>query len=444
MLYLANTENIYSPQIKEYFREIISSYDNGNYRSAMVMLYSTIVCDLLLKLKELSDVYSDEKAERILEEINRQRKQANSSAWEWNLIEKIRKETEMLSDSSFAILEHIYSLRNFSAHPAMNEDYELISPSPELTVAYIKQALEDILSKPSVFAQNIVDRMSDDVANRKEQYCTDFPAFKTYLNKVYFQRMSPKMVTQVFRAFWKFTFQKTADEPFGVNRFVNRKVLEAMLEFYGVDVMKYMADNPSFFSVVNHEKCIQQACALISLFPHVYSKLDETTQFQIRTYGADTEFALLKWFVCCDLKKHIDGLKIKKDTLRKDCLRLFKQICEKQGYPSLFPTFLIQHYSQSASYAAAKDRYYCVIEPFLQFFSKDDFISLIKTINENNQIYDGFTQQSKNDRILEIAKPLLPNDFDFDQYEHFRYTKEQVIKEEQNEFDEIEDDDLPF
>ena len=48
-LYLMNAENIYFPQIKEYYREIVSSYDNGNYRSAMVMLYSTIVCDLLLK-----------------------------------------------------------------------------------------------------------------------------------------------------------------------------------------------------------------------------------------------------------------------------------------------------------------------------------------------------------------------------------------------------------
>ena len=41
-LYLVNAENIYFKQIKDYFREIISSYDNGNYRSAMVMLYSTI------------------------------------------------------------------------------------------------------------------------------------------------------------------------------------------------------------------------------------------------------------------------------------------------------------------------------------------------------------------------------------------------------------------
>ena len=73
----------------------------------MVILYSTIVCDLILKLRELSDIYSDQKAEKILEEINSQRKEANSSAWEWNLIKRIRAQTELLNDESYAMIEHI-------------------------------------------------------------------------------------------------------------------------------------------------------------------------------------------------------------------------------------------------------------------------------------------------------------------------------------------------
>lgn len=36
-LYLVDAENIYFSQIRNYFKEIISSYDNENYRSAMVM-----------------------------------------------------------------------------------------------------------------------------------------------------------------------------------------------------------------------------------------------------------------------------------------------------------------------------------------------------------------------------------------------------------------------
>lgn len=140
-LYLIESENIYFPQIRGYFKEIVSSYDNGNYRSAMVMLYSTIVCDLLLKLKELSEVYSDSKAEKILSEINQKRSEYKGSSWEWDLIKKIHTQTELLSDESFMLIGHIYDLRNFSAHPAINDDYELISPTAEMVVAYIRKAL---------------------------------------------------------------------------------------------------------------------------------------------------------------------------------------------------------------------------------------------------------------------------------------------------------------
>ncbi len=73
--------------------------------------------------------------------------------------------------------------------------------SAELTVAYIKQALKDVFIKPSVFADNIVDRISDDIASKKDLYRRDYFAFKQYLERVYFQRMSDKMVCQVFKAF---------------------------------------------------------------------------------------------------------------------------------------------------------------------------------------------------------------------------------------------------
>lgn len=75
-LYLIESENIYFPQIRGYFKEIVSSYDNGNYRSAMVMLYSTIVCDLLLKLKELNEVYSIQirKQKKYLQKLRKKEK----------------------------------------------------------------------------------------------------------------------------------------------------------------------------------------------------------------------------------------------------------------------------------------------------------------------------------------------------------------------------------
>ena len=49
MVYLPDSEDIYFAKTKEYFSEVISNYASGNYRSAVVMLYSVAICDLLFK-----------------------------------------------------------------------------------------------------------------------------------------------------------------------------------------------------------------------------------------------------------------------------------------------------------------------------------------------------------------------------------------------------------
>lgn len=443
-LYLVNAENIYFPQIKDYFREIISSYDNGNYRSAMVMLYSTIVCDLLLKLKELSDVYSDEKAEKILEDINKQRKNANNSAWEWNLIKKIREQTEILNDESYAMVEHIYSWRNFSAHPALNEDYELISPTPEMTVAYIKKALEDILIKPSVFAQNIVDRMSNDIAARKEFFVSDYEAFKIFLNRVYFERMSEKMINQVFKAFWKFTFIRTDKDIFDDNRFINRKTLEALLEEYYEPICNFVSENQKYFSVSSEEVCMMHLCIMLSQFPQIYTQLEQTVQYQIQKFDAG-DFGILKWFISGDLEQHIVTFRFTNDLIPFKLLNTVKDICERQGVPRLFSKLLIKHYARSNSYSSAKNRFDECISHYLFSFSSADFIELIETINNNRQIYGYGWQKERNNKILEYALELLPETFNFENYPHFEYTKAsdepQMDETEEGEvFPEVPDD----
>ena len=47
---------------KGYFAEVVSCYNSGNYRSAVVMLWSVAVCDLLFTLNELADRYDDTKS----------------------------------------------------------------------------------------------------------------------------------------------------------------------------------------------------------------------------------------------------------------------------------------------------------------------------------------------------------------------------------------------
>ena len=39
-IYFPESEEIYFKKTREYFKEVVSSYSNENYRSAIVMLYS--------------------------------------------------------------------------------------------------------------------------------------------------------------------------------------------------------------------------------------------------------------------------------------------------------------------------------------------------------------------------------------------------------------------
>lgn len=446
-LYLIESENIYFPQIRGYFKEIVSSYDNGNYRSAMVMLYSTIVCDLLLKLKELNEVYSDKKAEEILVEVEKKRKGAMSSEWEWTLIKKIREKTELLPDESYIMVEHIYDYRNFSAHPALNEDYELISPSQEMTVAYVKQALHNIFSKPPVFAQNIVDRLSDEIAEKKDIYKDDYEAFRTFLQKAYLRRMSNKMVTQVFKAFWKFTFIKSEGDVFADNRLMNRRTLEVMLESHRDLLCNYIRDNSSHFGLAQDDACESHLCVLLAFFPQIYPLLDATTQHQIVAFD-QADIGCIKWFVCGDLEQHIMTYCCGNDLISSAILNILQKICTDQGQPNLFVAFLLKYYSESDSYNSTRNRFDRTISKYLDIFTATNFVKLIEIINSNNQIYGYGWQQERNDKIMEYAKKVLP-EIDLSVYEHFQYTHEESGDDNSSETDISTDsvdadEELPF
>ena len=84
------TENIHYAKTKGYFQEVLSSYNNENYRSSVVMLWSVAICDIVYKLQYLIDLYDDVQAKQILQEVtNIQDKDHKSSAWELKLLDEV-------------------------------------------------------------------------------------------------------------------------------------------------------------------------------------------------------------------------------------------------------------------------------------------------------------------------------------------------------------------
>src|SRR5690554_3734648 len=100
---------IYDGKTKEYFAEVFSSYQKGNYRSATVMLWSVSVCDLLHKLKHLVDMYGDSIASGIISEVRQaQVDNPRSSDWEYKLVEKISERTHLLEVADVDHLSYLH------------------------------------------------------------------------------------------------------------------------------------------------------------------------------------------------------------------------------------------------------------------------------------------------------------------------------------------------
>jgi hypothetical protein len=57
--------NVRNPRSREYISDVVSSYQSGNYRAAVVGLWTVVVCDLLWKLEELRDHFQDTAASQI-------------------------------------------------------------------------------------------------------------------------------------------------------------------------------------------------------------------------------------------------------------------------------------------------------------------------------------------------------------------------------------------
>lgn len=430
-IYIPETNEIYFAKTKEYFNEVLSSYSNGNYRSAVVMLYSTVICDILLKLKELKDMYNDSTAIKILEEIeSTQKESASKSLWEKELLEKVRNKTNLIDSKVFSDLSHLYDDRCFSAHPAVNEDFELYTPNQETVIAHIKNVLNGVLIKPPIFIKNVIGMLTDDLKEKFDIYVNNREDLAIYLNNKYYQHMNDSMKLKVFKAFWKFCFIETEDENCKEYRLINRVALNILVEPIKANVKKEIEDNTNNYVVANDVECLLQLIAFLSLEPSLYHMLGKDVKLSIdKLIENDGTAKWGAWFKFKNLNEHLAFLKSSILNIELSHLRyVYKHYCS-HGKKEEIISYYIDLFSFSCNYDMADRRYACCIKPFIKDFNKTAIEKLVRVINENNQIYDRWASNSANTEIVKIKKEIFLDNFDFSQYPNFKFD-ESVLKEE--------------
>ena len=209
-------DKVVDVRTKTYLNEVVSCYNSGNYRGAVVVLYTTVIFDLLRKLKVLKDIYNDKGAKRIIEDITKhQADKPKNSAWEGDLIEKVYNKTKLITLVEKEELLYIKTVRNYAAHPIIkidseNDVLELKEITKETSKDLIRKAFEILFLRDVILAKEVTVEFCKDLGQFYDRVKTD--GLEGFLKTKYFHRMSQERKDELFKALWEFAFVLTNDD----------------------------------------------------------------------------------------------------------------------------------------------------------------------------------------------------------------------------------------
>lgn len=206
-------EKVKDKETQALLEEVISCYSNGNYRAAIVTLYTTMIYDLLSKINVLSNYYDVQQAKDLMVEISTQKINApKSPQWEETLLKGI-KNINLVTSEEFDELENLKTNRNYSAHPIVSlksdntiDYFEIKKISRETAADMIRKAFEIVFLRDPVIAININQKIEKDIKNFYDT--NGIIGLEDYLYTRYISKMTNKPKEMLFKFLWKMSFIK--------------------------------------------------------------------------------------------------------------------------------------------------------------------------------------------------------------------------------------------
>lgn len=421
-----HSEKIYSSKTREYFDEVMKSYYSESYRSAIVMLYSIVIADLVYKIEELKELYSDNNAIEILEEItDLQKRNPNSPDWETKLVELIKEKTNLLEPADYLHLTTLQKHRHLCAHPVLTQNFELYRPNRETTRAHIRNMLEGILVKPPLLSRKIFEDILDNLNSVKTIIYNDVQLEK-HLKAKYLDKINSKTLKHIFRSLWKITF-KVKNAQCDENRDINLRALNIILKNNYQILFELISAEKDYYSDITVDHLFV-FISLLNQFPEIFDNLNESSKILTsNTIESDADFDTFAIFLTKDIEKHIEKvLDINWDSGYEKTHITTQTILEVFNYAlndskrDLAFDFLIKMFGKSNQYETADNRFDNLIRPYITDFSKKELRLLVKEINSNSQICDRRKARQTNHLIKQRIDDVYDK-FDFAKYVNFKY-----------------------
>ena len=421
-------EHIHSNKSKEYFKEVLSSYYNGNYRAAIVTLYSVVICDVIFKLEDLVEIYSDSVAKEILDKIKSiQKEQPTNPDWEKTIIEEVKNRTSLFDNVDIAHINSLRMDRHLCAHPVISKEDKLYTPCKENVASHIRNMLNSLLLKPPILSKKVINTILKDISENRDIFVDDESVTK-YISAKYLTKLNSDAEVKIFRDLWKFVF-KLEDTEAEKNRLNNYRVLYVIYSRNSEICKNIIKNQIAYYSRIRNEQFIYHLLIrFLSENEFLFVCFTEDVKLLVNRYAHDDiSSQAVAWFLSESYLSHLLQLKesiieniknlnlSKKEPVVSAYDRLFK-IGISKGFVDDVVDFITWRYLFSSSYAVADSIFTYLVKPNIKYFSPEKLKNLCKGIEDNSQTFDR-NQASEDHKILKsFCRDKIGEDFDATQY----------------------------
>lgn len=375
-------ERIVDPRTKRYFGEVYGCYTTGHYRSAVVMLWSVVVTDLLFKLDHLQNAYADTTAQAILTEIgNLRTSNPKSPEWEAELVNKVASRTDLIDPAELSVLQALQNHRHLSAHPVMTGNDALYSPNQETTRAHIRNALDSVLTKPPIMSRKVFDTFIEDI-EQIARLGLGSEEMKKYPEAKYFRHFSTASFAHIFKSLWRVAFRSSAPRC-EQNRAINAQALAVVLARKTPELTETIKSERDWFSDVSFSDSVLDALTqFFQGYPQVFSLLTDAVKTPIQRFAdRDMDSFVNCWFINQNTSNHIDEVLRRIDDGQVVRPEALKRAVESLAITDCVPKVLhagIRCYTKSRSFDAADSRFEELVRPFIGIYDREHYVALLE------------------------------------------------------------------
>lgn len=422
------------PRTRVLMKEVLSSYQHSNYRSAIVILWTVVIADIVYKLQFLSNSYNNQKAHNTLEQLKNASSKDEQMKLETEILEKICHEFQFITEREKDHLLYLKKMRNYSAHPLFAEDNILYNPSQDETRALIRTAMESLLLKPALLHKDLVNYLVEDLSLNKTRL-RETETLRSYIQNKFFPNISENGTIKIFRALWRFVFMPRNDQE-KENIDINLSTLAIFFNQYKDLYLKDLSNYQSVYQVDPAQ--LRLFIQFLKSYGIIYKYLTPSLQSLIEAEVSTLQDAFCCPFLSKNIEEHLNSLLLRLNeeffdsSLDQEEISLVHQQAKENGVENLFFRFAIDVYINSQSFDMADRNFEYFVRPFFREFSKELLEDFISNSISNSQTYGRFRAVQDHRCIIERYLELKGEPTIFQQCSDWNIIYQNIINEKKN------------